>query len=633
MKRYKHKILYSLFVLAFLVPTGCEEAFDKALDRADDSTQTLEGILAEAEGVKGMVSSAYMCLPWQRNYVWFTEVEEALSDNAYSSDFTEGAGVAAVQWYNGLLSPQNMCIRIGSGNPAATNPNRTSTTGGFWGFNWAGVRFCNNFITNYDNITAPVDDLPIAERVLLLDEMIALRAYFYAKLISYHGPLPFIDQVFPPDFSGWGELTRPSYQEITDRIVEELDGVIQRGNIPMRRNPNTNEIHRIPMSFVYGLKSRVLLYNASPLNNPTGDVAKYQAAATATIEAIAALEAEGFGLVPTLEQRNDIFTGDFTTAYNTLETIWLGRSIVGNVSNNNGMNGSQAVPKFKASTTFRAGACPTQEIVDCYELVGGEMIIDQYDPTHANPTFTQEAINAGYDDVNDPYANRDERFYYDIIFNGTDRMQPDEGFGVNAGQAPIEIFTYLGAPGTGTNGISLTGARNKTFTGYHFFKGSDEEGYGQTGAGSRSNLVYMRMAELYLNLAEAQCGAGNLTEAATALDRTRLRAGQPAIATVPGAQVGDAAWLMHRIRNERRVELVIEDHRFHDVRRWDIISNDQNNTVSGILPEGNPADGFTYKRYELLAPFDCHNERYKVLPIPLSDKINLPNIDQPDAWQ
>ena len=41
MKSYKHKIFNNLFVLAFLVPTGCEEAFDKALDRADDSTQTL----------------------------------------------------------------------------------------------------------------------------------------------------------------------------------------------------------------------------------------------------------------------------------------------------------------------------------------------------------------------------------------------------------------------------------------------------------------------------------------------------------------------------------------------------------------------------------------------------------------
>lgn len=92
---------------------------------------------------------------------------------------------------------------------------------------------------------------------------------------------------------------------------------------------------------------------------------------------------------------------------------------------------------------------------------------------------------------------------------------------------------------------------------------------------------------------------------------------------------------MKRIQNERRVELVLEDHRFFDVRRWDIISTQNNNAVSGMLvePVEGEADQYKHTRYQLPFTWACHNEKYKVLPIPLADQKKMPMMLQPEAWR
>jgi hypothetical protein len=89
---------------------------------------------------------------------------------------------------------------------------------------------------------------------------------------------------------------------------------------------------------------------------------------------------------------------------------------------------------------------------------------------------------------------------------------------------------------------------------------------------------------------------------------------------------------MRRIQNERRVELMVEDHRFYDVRRWNLISDVNNNTISGILPE-KVGNNYKYTRYQIPFVWACHNEKYKVLPIPLDDGKQLPGLEQPAAWR
>ena len=64
-----------------------------------------------------------------------------------------------------------------------------------------------------------------------------------------------------------------------------------------------------------------------------------------------------------------------------------------------------------------------------------------------------------------------------------------------------------------------------------------------------------------LSYAEASAELGEEQVARDWINKIRFRVGLPAI-TDSGAD------LMARIRNERRLELVYEEHRYHDARRW-----------------------------------------------------------------
>ena len=75
-----------------------------------------------------------------------------------------------------------------------------------------------------------------------------------------------------------------------------------------------------------------------------------------------------------------------------------------------------------------------------------------------------------------------------------------------------------------------------------------------------------RLAELYLNAAEALNEASNGTapqEAINAINAIRSRVGMPGV-----PQNMSQADFRKKVRNERRVELAFEEHRFYDVRQW-----------------------------------------------------------------
>ena len=72
---------------------------------------------------------------------------------------------------------------------------------------------------------------------------------------------------------------------------------------------------------------------------------------------------------------------------------------------------------------------------------------------------------------------------------------------------------------------------------------------------------FIRYTEVVLNFIEASLETGDEAAARDWLNQIRFRAGMPAI-----NDSGDA--LMDRYRNERRIELVYEEHRYHDARRW-----------------------------------------------------------------
>jgi hypothetical protein len=130
---------------------------------------------------------------------------------------------------------------------------------------------------------------------------------------------------------------------------------------------------------------------------------------------------------------------------------------------------------------------------------------------------------------------------------------------------------------------------------------------------------YFRYAEILLNYAEAQNEAvGPDQSVYDAINAVRARAGMPALpAALSQEQMRD------RIRNERRIELAYEEHRYFDVRRWLIAEEVENEPAQGMSVQKNNDGTFTYTVKEALAGKNFQPQHYW-FPIPIQE-INASN--------
>ena len=121
---------------------------------------------------------------------------------------------------------------------------------------------------------------------------------------------------------------------------------------------------------------------------------------------------------------------------------------------------------------------------------------------------------------------------------------------------------------TNTNGFNTGNARNCVGTGYLTKKFIDPNiYYGSDGTRTHTAIrrPFLRMAELYLNLAECYAALDNTGEALSNLNEIRRRAG---FDDLTESDITSDMTLTDWVRNERFVELFEEGHRYYDLRRW-----------------------------------------------------------------
>jgi hypothetical protein len=194
---------------------------------------------------------------------------------------------------------------------------------------------------------------------------------------------------------------------------------------------------------------------------------------------------------------------------------------------------------------------PIGQMVDAYEMNNGTKF-----------SWNNPAHKAA------PYENRDPRFYASILYDGAPwRPRPVDAVSATPIGDPVGIVQtgyYERPDGTVIPGLDTRNSPiedwNGTYTGYFMRKFIDPSIDPQR---ARQDLPwrYFRYAEILLNYAEASMALGQEADALPVLNQIRKRAGMPDL-----TESGSA--LMERYRNERRVELAFEDHRYFDVRRW-----------------------------------------------------------------
>jgi len=214
------------------------------------------------------------------------------------------------------------------------------------------------------------------------------------------------------------------------------------------------------------------------------------------------------------------------------------------------------------------GNTPIQELVDDYEMIDGSKF-DWNNPTHAAA----------------PYENRDPRFYASILYDQAPwRPRPSDAADFDP-DGKVIIRSVETSPGTWVPGLDTRNGPiedwNGGYSGYYLRKFIDptvEHEYAAVGGNQEAPWHFFRLGEIYLNYAEACIELNEEDEAKTYLNMLRARAGMPDI-TDTGQD------LVERYRNERRVELAFEEHRYFDVRRWMIASEVLDRNANGIIIE------------------------------------------------
>jgi hypothetical protein len=123
--------------------------------------------------------------------------------------------------------------------------------------------------------------------------------------------------------------------------------------------------------------------------------------------------------------------------------------------------------------------------------------------------------------------------------------------------------------------------------------------------------VILRLAEVYLIRAEARARQGNANGAIQDVDVIRTRA------SLAGTTAATDAHMMAAIEQERRVELFTEwGHRWFDLKRWPGRNTPGINRAEEVMSVVTPLKGGLW------------NKNWLLLPIPATDIVNNPNLEQ-----
>lgn len=586
----KKTFIYTAFLLAVFgsLLSSCEDMFGDFLDKQPSNELTEEEVFSDWTTTMQFHYDTYNFLrhgAGRINDSWM----DAATDLAHTS-YASG----------GVRSSFNIGNYYASGGSSEL----TAT----WEHYYRAIRKCNMLLEHIDNVPKATD---LSQEKYEIDkknykaESRFLRAYFYWEMFLRYGAIPLVTEVLDPDGDLLtGYTTRPALNTYINWVVKELSDCEED---LMDKPTDTDLKGRICKPMARAMVSRIKLYMASDRFRSESGIT-WQEAADAAKSFMDAYGAD-YGLYTVdsdfiTRYTNAILKNAHTDSNNEI-IFWRNDVAVGwdAISNDTpvgeGGNG---------------GMCPSQNLVDMYDMANGLSPFAEYDATGApkyNGTATPTInMNSGYSDSS-PYSDRDPRFNATVLYNG-----------VSWGTGIINVIK-----GQRDNPV---GNANATPTGYYVRKYIPQNilDNNHTGTNYR-NWIIMRYAEILLNYAEALNEAqGPGSEVFDVLQQIRDRAGLTAkLSSRSDLQTKDA--LRNFIRKERTVELAFEDHRAWDVRRWNVAVEALARPVYGmdITRDGSGQFVFTRK----VAAERTFSEKMYLYPIPETE-VWKTNIENNPGW-
>ncbi|MGF1924199.1 MAG: RagB/SusD family nutrient uptake outer membrane protein, partial [Bacteroidia bacterium] len=543
MRIFNYKFIISvLFTVAFL--SACKKDF---LERTPGVALSEDAVFADPLLAAQFADKAYTFLV--DDYVRF-DAHRGASSQA-SDEAVSGTTNSSIRFLNqGLFHDHSERV-------ASINDIRD-----IWSRAYAGIRQANVMLDKMAGV--PWTSVQSPDRIK--GEMHFIRAFLYFELTKRFGGVPLLSRAYAVNESL--DIPRNTYQECLDFILADLAAAEQ-----LPQDYDNANYGRATLGAARALKSRVLLYAASRLNNESNDKAKWTAAAAAAKQV---MDMNLYALQGTYS--------DILNVASSPEYIMM--KIRGPRANSE--NKIVDFSQSPGSGSISGSMNPTQNHVDLYEMTNGKVITD--------PT-------SGYN-PQAPYANRDPRLGFNVLYND----QPWQGRRLQMWDGGRDFLS--------TNTIY-------TATRYYCRKYWPEPYIRNVTGTALLNYIYFRYAEVLLNYAEAQNEAvGPDASVYAAINQVRSRTE----VNMPVLPVGLSQDQMRaRIRNERAVELAFEDHRWYDIMRWKAGPEIVAKPVYGMNVVRNSNGSFTYNPVLLPVTYQKlfldHMHRY---PIPRSE-INKSN--------
>jgi len=503
----KIKYIFLFIVLAFV---GC----DKYLDIAPDVNLNEDKVFTNYVNAQAFQADIYSGLTQRFN---------ALGDylpvpmSSASDESESNAGYFGTK-------PFNM------GNYDGTDANI--------GFYYTAIHKANLFLKNAGKIPYP----NAISRQKMVGEVHFLRAFYFNEILKRFGGMPILtekDGLFVPG----NDLMRPrnTYRECFAFIMDDLKLAID--SLPATLN--TGEYGRATKGAAMALKSRVLLYAASPLfSQKTGiwgmggttddwyekDGKTWWLKAAESSLAVIDLKDENGSPVYALYKTNAANKAD------DYQNLFFNRREQGNNEiifykheGPVGFDSPQLYNWMPSGDFGGAGAVePTNNFVKLFEMSNGKYI---------------DEPGSGYDETK-PYINRDPRFYKVIIYQGSSWQGATVDMSTSTTQFPAGTF----------------------LTGYFVRKYLPEQIKKKTTTTAYHNWIFSRLAEMYLNYAEAMNEVEGPTQRVRdAVNAVRTRSG---VVDLPVDLTSTKSSMRNRIQRERAIELCFEEQRWWDARRW-----------------------------------------------------------------
>ncbi|MBO5382005.1 MAG: RagB/SusD family nutrient uptake outer membrane protein [Bacteroides sp.] len=584
----KKTLLYGLMALgiASTTLTSCEDMFGDFLDKAPSGELTGDEVFGDWALMEQFHFDTYNFLRHgaaRINSSWL----DSATDLAETSFATGGTRTT---------------FNIGNYYGTAGGGELTST----WEHYYRGIRKCNMILTRINDVPKGVDltqaDYEIY-KARYISEARFFRAYFYWELFLRYGPVPLVLDVLDPD----GDLlsdykTRPSLKEyVVNFILKELDEC-EANLMDYETGAKAANGGRITQAMANALYSRIMLYMASPRYSAESGIT-WQQAADAAKDFM-----NVYGGSYSLMQGGATVKADLTNVW--LQSTYVGGNTETIFFRNDGNIGWGGIyMDTPVGEGGNGGLCPSQNLVDMYDMIDGSSPFAQYDETGA-PVYngTTPAINAasGYTEQG-MWANRDGRLEASVLTHGT--IWGNGTINVVKGQRDNPI-----------------GNANATPTGYYVRKYIPETILSDNHGGSSPRLwTFIRYAEIMMNYAEAMNEVnGPCQEVYDMLNAIRHRAG------ITG-NVEDRTDLTTKeamrnfIRKERTVEFAFEEHRFWDVRRWNVAEKALARDIIGIDVAAN---GTISRKVAQKRVFESHMYLY---PIPETE-VWKTSIENNPGW-